>query len=209
MKLYTMPAAPNPRKVHAVIEHLGLKDIEIQIVNIAKGEQRSPEYLALNPMGRVPTLVDGDLVLWESNAICQYLCDCHGDTALYPRDLKVRADITRWMFWQISDWAPATAPIAYERVVKKLFFQAEPDQARVEATEKLFHEKAAILDAHLATRTFLVGNQFTLADITIGALLAFAVPAQLPIEPYANLRAYHARLDEVPAWRNTAPRISV
>lgn len=207
MKLYTMPQAPNPRKVHAVIEHLGIKDIEMHLVNLAKGEQRSPEYLAINPMARVPTLVDGDLVLWESNAICQYLCDLHGDSTLYPRDPKVRADIHRWMFWQVSDWSPATAPIAYERFVKKVFFQAEPDEERVAAAEKVFHEKATILDNHLATRTFLVGNHFTLADIAIASLMTFAVPARYPMEPYSHFRAYMARVDEVPAWRDTAPKM--
>src|SRR4051812_8751518 len=103
MKLYTFPIAPNARKVHAVIEHLGLKDIEIHLVDLTKGGQQSPEYLALNPMGRVPTLVDGDLVLWESNAVCEYLCDLQGDTSLFPRDARVRADISRWLYWQASD----------------------------------------------------------------------------------------------------------
>lgn len=207
MKLYTFPNAPNPRKVHAVIEHLGIKDIEIQIVNIAKGEQHAPEYRALNPMTRLPTLVDGDFVLWESNAICEYLCDLQGDTSLYPRNPRVRADISRWMFWQTSDWAPATAPMAYERLVKKIVFNAEPDMARVEATERLFHVAAGILDKHLEGRRFLVGDRFTLADIAIASLLTFAGPGKYPMEPYANLRAYNEGLNDVPAWKNTAPKL--
>lgn len=206
MKFYTFPGAPNPRKVHVVIEHLGIKDIETQIVNLGQGEQRSPEYLAINPMGRVPTLVDGDLVLWESNAICTYLCDLQGDTSLYPRDARVRADISRWLFWQASDWAPAVAPMAYERVVKKLFFKVEPDMARIAAAEKLFHVAAGVLDKHLETRRYLVAEQFTLADIAIASLLAFAGPGQFPMEPYNHLRSFYARLDEIPAWKNTSPK---
>lgn len=206
MKLYTFPAAPNPRKVHAVIEHLGIKNIDIHIINLPQGEQHSPEFLAINPMGRLPALVDGDFVLWESNAICEYLCDLQGDTSLYPRDLRLRADISRWLFWQASDWMSATGPMAYERFVKKMFFKTEPDKDRVERAEKLFHTTAAVLDKHLATRSFLVNNQFTLADIAIASLTTFAGPAEFPMEPYAHLRAYLARLDEIPAWKNTAPR---
>lgn len=206
MKLYTFPSAPNPRKVHAVIDHLGITGIEIQMVNLGKGEHHSPEYRALNPMTRLPTLVDGDFVLWESNAICEYLCDLQGDTSLFPRDARVRADISRWLFWQASDWSSATAGMAYENFVKKVFFQAEPDMARVEATEKLFHVAAAILDKHLEGRHFIVGNQLTLADIAIASLLTFAVPGKFPMEPYKNLRAFCAHMDEVPAWKNTAPK---
>jgi glutathione S-transferase len=206
MKLYTFPAAPNPRKVHAVIEHLGITGIEIHLVDLGKGEQRSPEYLAVNPMGRVPTLVDGDLVLWESNAICEYLCDLQGDTSLFPRDAKVRADISRWLFWQASDWLSATGPIAFENFVKKFFFNAEPDAARVEAAQKAFHNCAGMLNKHLEGRQFIVGNQFTLADIAVASLLTFAGPARFPMENYGNITAFNARLDEIPAWKNTAPK---
>jgi glutathione S-transferase len=96
--------------------------------------------------------------------------------------------------------------MAYERFVKKMFFKTEPDKDRVERAEKLFHTTAAVLDKHLATRSFLVNNQFTLADIAIASLTTFAGPAEFPMEPYAHLRAYLARLDEIPAWKNTAPR---
>ncbi len=206
MKLYTFPNAPNPRKVHAVIEHLGIKDIEFHIVDLGKGAHHSPEYHAVNPMERVPALVDGDFVLWESNAICQYICDLQGDTTLYPHNPRVRADINRWLFWQGTDWSPATAPMAYENFVKKVFFKAEPDLARVAAAEKAFHVVAGILDKHLEGRRFLVSDNFTLADIAIAALMTFAVPGKYPMEPYANLRRYNAELDEIPAWKNTAPK---
>ena len=72
MKLYEFPPSPNARKAAAVVAHLKLKDVEPVLVRLHKGEQRSPDYLAINPMGKVPALRDGDLLLWESNADCHF-----------------------------------------------------------------------------------------------------------------------------------------
>ena len=99
MKLYTNLFSPNARKVHAVAHALGI-DLETHTVDLRAGEQRTPEYLALNPNGKVPTLVDGDTVLWESNAIMCYLAG-KGDTDLWPKSAK-RYDILRWMFCAID-----------------------------------------------------------------------------------------------------------
>jgi glutathione S-transferase len=77
----------------------------------------------------------------------------------------------------------------------------------VEAGIKAFHVVAGVLDKHLEGRQFIVGKEFTLADIAIASLLAFAGPARFPMEPYKNIQAFNARLDEIPAWRNTAPKM--
>jgi glutathione S-transferase len=94
MKLYTNLFSPNARKVHAVANELGI-ELDTHTVDLRAGEQRTPEYLALNPNGKVPTLVDGDTVLWESNAIICYLAG-KGDTELWPKSAK-RYDILRWI----------------------------------------------------------------------------------------------------------------
>jgi glutathione S-transferase len=93
MKLYTFPPSPNARKVAAVIAHLCTPEVENALVRLHKGEHRHPDYLAINPMGKVPALRDGDLLLWESNAICQYLADRAGDTPFFPDDPKIRANL--------------------------------------------------------------------------------------------------------------------
>src|SRR5262249_11468254 len=157
------------------------KDIELHIVNPGEGAHKKPEYLAVNPMGRVPTLVDGDLTLWESNAICTYLCDKQGETSLYPRDARVRADISRWLFWEASDWQRATATMAIENFVKVLRGRGTPDAAKVKEGEERFHGLAKVLDKHLDGRKFIVGNAVTLADFVVAALLGFAGPGKFPI----------------------------
>ena len=92
--LYTTPLSANGRKVRAVSHHLALKP-EVKIVNVFEGEGRAPEYLAINPFGKIPTLVDDDLTLGESNAILQYIAESYGDCRLWSHDPRRRADISR------------------------------------------------------------------------------------------------------------------
>lgn len=95
MKLYHFPS-PNPQKITFALHELGL-ECEIVPVDLSKGEQRKPEFLALNPFGRVPVLVDGDQKLWESHAILAYLGDKTGK--LWPTTAAGRADALRWLFF--------------------------------------------------------------------------------------------------------------
>ncbi len=94
MTYYGVIGSPNSRNVEAVINHTGLP-VERKYLGFFDGDLKTPEYLALNPNGKVPSLTDGDFVLWESNAIMQYLADKAGDAALFPKDLRQRADVVR------------------------------------------------------------------------------------------------------------------
>ena len=98
MKLYTSPFSSNARKP-AMLAHLLPLQVELIVVDLAQGEQRRPPYLGFNPNGKVPTLVDGDFVLWESNAIMQYMAEQVPGTPLYPQAPRRRADVNRWLFW--------------------------------------------------------------------------------------------------------------
>ncbi|HEX7438615.1 MAG TPA: glutathione S-transferase N-terminal domain-containing protein, partial [Caldimonas sp.] len=96
MKLYSSPISSNARKVRLAASMLGIP-LELVNIDLGKGAQRTPEFLAINPMGRVPVLEDGDFVLTESAAIMAYLADAKPDSPLYPRDPKQRADVNRWL----------------------------------------------------------------------------------------------------------------
>lgn len=206
MKFYSFPPSPNVRKVNAVIAHLGIADIEHRIVNLPKGEHRLPEFLAINPMGKLPALSDDSgLLLWESNAICQFLCERQGDTPLYPREPRVRADIARWLFWEASTWSPVTEILTHENVRKPMLGVGEPDAARVRQAEERFQPLAALLDQQLASRRFLVGNTVTLADFVVGGAATYLERGRFPIADCAHLRAWWQRLHEIPAWKNTIP----
>ena len=175
MKLYTNLFSPNARKVHAVANELGI-ELETQTVDLRGGEQRTPEYLTLNPNGKVPTLVDGDTVLWESNAIMCYLAG-KGDTDLWPKSAK-RYDILRWMFWESNHLSNALNRLFFQ----KFFSGDNPDQALIERATKDFRKYATVLDTHLANNTYVTGDTLTLADFTVGVGFGYAVPLELPLE---------------------------
>jgi glutathione S-transferase len=203
MKLYGFPPSPNTWKVRAVAVHLGIP-LELELVDLTK--PRPPAYLALNPAGRTPTLVDGDFTLSESNAIMQYLAS-QKPNSLWPDDVRVRADITRWLSWQLAHWgADACVPLIFNRLVKKLLNLGGPDEAAVAKATEAFHKEAKLVEARLAKQPYLVGSELTLADFAVAAPLFYAQQGGLPIEPYAKLRDWFGRVSALPAWKDTAPQ---
>ncbi|MBM3504898.1 MAG: glutathione S-transferase family protein [Alphaproteobacteria bacterium] len=205
MKHYANPMSPNSRKVAAVAQHLGIA-LDTKVVNIPAGETRQPEFLKINPNGKVPVLEDGNFVLWESNAICQYLCDQKPGNALLPTNPKNRADVTRWQSWELAHWDPACASLIWENLLKKGFTGQGPDPAAVKAGEDKFHTVAKVLDGHLKGREYLVGSSLTLADISVAAYLMYAQPAKIPVEGYANIKRWLANVEKLEAWKKTAPQ---
>ncbi len=205
MKLYGFPPSPNTRKVQAVAAHVGIP-LEFEFVDITKGKSRTPEYLSLNPNGRTPVLVDGDFVLWESNAIMQYVAG-KKKSDLWPDDARTRADITRWQCWQLAQWHQGCGDFLWENLVKKLLGFGEGDAAILKKAEESFHRDAPVLNGHLGKRQYLVGSAPTLADFAVGSYLHYAAAAQLPLERYPNIRAWYARIEALPAWRDTAPKM--
>ncbi len=205
MRLHHHPLSSNSRRAVVTAKELGA-DVELVLVDLPKGEQRSPAYLKLNPNGRVPTLEDGDFVLWESHAIMQYLADKTPGQKIYPTDVRARADVNRWMFWTAHHWAPAVGVLGFERTVKK-FRGLEPDPREEERGEKLVAECARVLDEHLAGKKWLAQDRLTLADISVAAPLIGLERARLPVmrgEEHPNIRAWFSRMTELPSWKAAA-----
>lgn len=204
MKLHSMHNSNNCRRVNATIQHLGL---DVDVVEVNMPDTKKPEYLALNPNGKVPTLIDGDLALWESRAIMQYLAAQKPDSALWPNDPKKRAEIARWQFWEASHLSRGTGAYAFEKLFKRIFMKQDADPAALAAGEKEWRTHAPILDAQLANRKWLLGDELTLADFSVGACFSYARASGLPTSEYPHIEAWLGRLDEVPAWKNTAPKM--
>jgi len=203
MKLYGFPPSPNTWKVRALAAQLGIP-LELEFIDLTK--PRTADYLALNPTGRTPTLVDGEFVLGESNAIMQYLAGRSANT-LWPNDARMRADIVRWQSWQLAHWSKeGCEPLIFNRLVKKLLNLGPPDEAAVAKGTEAFNREARVLDAHLAKHSYLVGKTLTLADFAVAAPLFYAKEGELPITPYAHLRDWFTRVSALPAWRDTAPQ---
>jgi len=203
IELYVFPPSPRAFKVMAAARHLDL-DIALRIVDLSKGEQRAPDYVALNPNMRMPTLKDGDVVLWESNAILQYLAGRKPQSGLLPTDERGRLDVTRWQFWDASHWDPACATFIFEYLVKPaLLGIKEPDMANIAKGTEMFNRAAPVLDGHLKGRTFVTGDTLTIADFGLGCPLNLAEVAHLPLEPYGEIRRWYASLRALPAWQET------
>ena len=204
MKLYYHPNSPNCTDVLATANHLGIQ-LDLQLVDLLKGAQKDPSFLKLNPNGRVPTLVDGDFILSESNAIMQYVASKKPANTLWPANDRVRADIARWQFWQAAQWSKATGTLVWENMIKKFLNLGAPDPAKIKEGEELFHTSAAALDGHLKDRDYLVGSGPTLADFSVAAMLVYAQPARLPLERYGHIRAWYGRIAQLEAWKKALP----
>ena len=202
MKLYHHPFSANARKALMTAALLEIP-VEKVLVDLPKGEQRSPEYRKLNPNGKVPVLVDGDLTLWESLAIMVYLADKHGETPLYPRDPVARADVNRWMFWAAGQLSPQVGVLVLENVLKPRFGRGETDLARVHHAEGELTTLGHVLDAHLAGRTWISGDALTFADIAIACPLMHTAAARLPVQDLANLQGWFGRVQQLEAWKQT------
>ena len=204
MKLYHFPISPNSRRVIAVLHHLGL-DCELQIVNLAQREQMQDDFLKLNPNHMIPTLVDGDFVLWESNAIMQYLCSKVSEQSLWSSDATVQADISRWQFWQAAHFGRACGILIFEHLIKGALNLGSADAQEVAKGEESFHRFAQVLESHLNGRDWLVGDQVTLADFSVGSFLDLAEMAHFPMYSYPQIKRWYNNIEQLPAWQSSAP----
>jgi glutathione S-transferase len=203
IELYVFPPSPRAFKVMAVANHLDL-NWTLQFIDLVKGEQKTPQYAALNPNMRMPTLKDGGHVIWESNAISQYLAAKRPESGLMPKDGHGRLDVTRWQFWDLAHWDRACETFLFEYVVKPFIIGAgEPDLATVAQGTKSFHRAAKVLDGQLRNRKFVTGDTLTVTDFSLGAPLNYAEMAHLPVEAYAEIRRLYGAMSALPAWQKT------
>lgn len=203
IELYVFPPSPRALKVLAVANHLGI-DYAQRMVDLVKGEQKAPQYAALNPNMRMPTLKDGDYVLWESSAILQYLALKKPEPGLLPSDERGRLDVTRWQFWDMAHWDPACATFIFEYIAKSVVLGInEPDMAAIQKGTEQFHRIAKVLDAQLRGRSYVTGDKLSLADFSIAAPLVYAEKAHMPLGEYGEIRRWFAGISGLPAWQKT------
>jgi glutathione S-transferase len=201
LKLHTFPLSPNTFKVTSVLHHLGL-DFEMAPVDLPAGETHQPAYLALNPNAMVPTLVDGDLTLWESHAIMVYLAEKHGSD-LMPTDVRERAEVNRWLCWGLAQWNTSLGPIAFERLAPSFIPGYQTDQAAVDKAMANLKRFAPVLNEHLKGRQFVAVDRVTVADYALAAMAAYRRPSQAGLEEYPEIERWLALVEALPAWQKT------
>lgn len=182
LKVYGRSDSSNCAKVFWLLDRLG-QDYELIPAGRGHGGTAAPGFLDLTPFGKVPVIVDGDVSLWESNAILRYLAERFEATALWPKELAGRARIDRWM-----DWASLSLTPPLTRLRKARAAGGEGDLAAVVAA-------FTVLDTCLGNSKFIAGEALSLADITAGPavyrwfLLEGERPALGNLERYAEMMA--------------------
>jgi len=193
MKLYNFAFSPNSRKVRAVAYEIGL-ELEHVNLDVVRGDTRAPDFLAKNPNGKAPVLEDGDFVLWESNAIIAYLATQYGGrTQLCPPGARERAEVDRWLSWQLAHLGPATRTVALERVVKKLRGLGEPDPKAIEAGVRDFATFTAVLEKCLGEKEYLTGR-LSIADFALASHYSLVDVCGLDMDPYPRGKAWLDRM---------------
>ena len=148
-------------------------------------------------------------ILWESNAIGQYLAGKKPESGLLPVDEKARLDVTRWQFWDLAHWDPTCSVYIFENVVKPIITKSgQPDPVAVAEGAELFHRTAKVLDGQLKRNKFITGERLTLADFSIGSAMNLADLAHFPIEPYGEIIRWYGALRSLPACRGRSHNAS-
>ncbi len=202
-KLYTTPLSANGRKVQAACHQLGLHP-EIHPVNVYRGEGQTPAFLAVNPAGRIPVLVDERCTLTESNAILQYVSEAYGEFELSSKDAAERAAISSWLFWESAHWQPAItlvlAPLVGNRLLPEAVPAPErpPDWANTQLRPLLEH-----LDKHVGSRRYLTGSTLSIADFSVAGMTTYFHVAGFPFADFPHLEEWHARVNGLAAWKAT------
>jgi glutathione S-transferase len=202
MRLHLFPPSSRALGVVALKNHLAL-DCELWPIDLGRGDQLTPEYAALNPNRKMPTLEDDGFVLWESNAILFYLAAKRPERGLWPVDVHGQADVMRWLAWQSAHWdAESCGMVAFEKSSKVVLGLGPADPAFVARGEQNFVRFAAVLDEQLANRPWVIGDQLTIADFSIGALVPTALRLGLPVTNFPQLGRWYQSLAALPAWQD-------
>jgi glutathione S-transferase len=202
VRLYFFPPSSRALGVVALKNHLGL-DCELREIDLGRGDQRAPGYVALNPNQKMPTLEDDGFVVWESNAILFYLASKRPESGLWPADVRGQADVLRWLAWQGAHWdAESCGMVAFEKSSKMVLGLGAPDPAFIARGEANFARFAAVLDEHLKGRAWIAGEHLTIADFSIGALVPTARRMELPIGRFGEIGRWYESLAALPAWRD-------
>ncbi len=197
--LYTNPLSPFAKRVRVLAAEIGLPINEI-VVDFAKGENRAPEFLAKNPNGKVPVIAKDGRHLWESAAILYELASENPKSGLVPAALPGRAEMLRWMFWSAAHFEPAVGGIAYQTYIKPRFLNQQPDQARIEELSLDFARFATVLNGHLTGRTWVLGKDFSIADIALGSTVELAQFLRMPLEIYTEIVRWLSALAARESW---------
>jgi glutathione S-transferase len=193
-----------PRRVLALAKHLG---VEAEFVQADKlpGGLRAPDYAELNPNMKAPTLLDGDLVLWESSAIMTHLCIKAGSDMWPAHNPAEQVEVLRWLSWNDCHWSPAVGPFYLEHIVKATFGIGAPDSASLKEKVPDLVKFAKVLDGHLTDRSYVACDRLTIADFQLASMATYWRDSEMPLEAFPNVVRWIDGLMRIPAWADPWP----
>ena len=202
MELYHWPMSHNARKARALAYHLGLK-IEEVTLSMQDKDHKKPDFLAINPMGQVPAIKDGDYTVWQANAVLVYLA-AQAETPLLGQSAHEQASIAQWMLWQSSELSPVVLPLHVENYFKPVR-GIDADVAKRDAALVRLRSLLTVLDTALTGKTYLVGDRLTVADFAVAGDFTHARNAHFPLPEFPNLTRWLETIEALPAWAKTTP----
>jgi len=203
MKLYALPGSLNSRKLLALIHHL---DLPVEIDAMTVDQLRSDDYAAINPNRLAPTLVDGDFILWESNAIGLYLAQ---DSVMVPTGLRPRADALRWLHWEAVHYNRALGAIFFETIVRPQLGWGEANQPLVDDALVQIGRFLPVLDAHLADRQFMLGERLRFVDFAVASAEPYRGRVPIDFDRYAHVQRFYDGIARLPAWQKALGKTPV
>jgi len=205
MKLYNSNYSPQAKRLRVLANELNLK-LDVQELDFMKGDNKKPEYLAKNPMGKIPTLEDDGYVIWESPAAMIYMAS-KANSPLLPKGAKEHAELFKWMFWNASHFENAAFVLVGEKVVKPMMMGQQPDVARVTLAMKDWERFVPIFNGHLEGKQWVLGNDFSIADIAIGTTVESTTMPQVgcTYDRYTHIKAWLGRVTSRDSWKKATP----
>lgn len=201
MKLYGHPYSNAARRVQILCEECGIP-YTYQTVDLTKREHLTPEYLALNPNGKVPVIDDDGFLVWESQAIMRYLADKHKAHAWYPVEPRARARVEQWL-----DWNQTRLGIESAKIMFHTHFAGDKAKPEVIADGKKWVAKILpVMDSVLAKSKYLCGDQPTLADLAAVTNIAYLEMCQYDLGPYPAVSKWYGAMKTRPSFGKTAPK---
>ena len=175
------------------------RELGLEVTNIepAPGEIKQPAYLAINPNGKVPALIDDGLSLFESFAQSLYLAKKYGTGQLYPSAVEEEALVWQWTLWGLNELEKPLTVCLFERIIKP---EAERSAALADAAERDLQAPLAVLEKALDGRNWLLGNEFSVADINVAAVAALSRSTRVDLSGYPNVSAWLERAVSRPAY---------
>ena len=199
MRLYDWESSYNSRKILAIAFETDQR-VECVPVNMQAGEHKTAEFMAMNPNGKVPLLVDGNFQLWESNAIACYLAAKDPNHRFLPNDPRQRANVDKWLFWQTAHLSPSIGKLTYERYWKNQRNLGACDEKVVDGIMIELNRYMGVLDIWLGSHQWLADN-LSVADFALAVTFMTRKDINFDISGWKNVTGWLARVEARPSWQ--------